>query len=39
MMEPYYSQGDCDKRARDLIAKLTALADGNSLTKDTSNDE
>ncbi|MQB37641.1 hypothetical protein DXT97_12645 [Agrobacterium tumefaciens] len=30
MMEAYYSQGDCDKSARDLIDRLEAKADGRS---------
>lgn len=30
MMEPYYSQGDCDRDARALIDHLEALADGRS---------
>lgn len=30
MMEPYYSQGDCDKSARGLIDRLEAKAEGRS---------
>lgn len=31
MMEPYYSQGDCDKDARALINRLNAMADGREI--------
>lgn len=30
MMEPYWSQGDCDKDARALIGRLEAMADGKA---------